>query len=32
MKALRENPQDRTAQLAKVYESLGGKLEVPFFR
>jgi uncharacterized protein with GYD domain len=31
MKALRENPQDRTAQLAKVYESLGGKLEVLYF-
>jgi uncharacterized protein with GYD domain len=31
MKAMRETPQDRSAQLAKVYESLGGKLEVIYF-
>jgi uncharacterized protein with GYD domain len=27
MKSMRENPQDRSAQAAKLYESLGGKLE-----
>jgi uncharacterized protein with GYD domain len=31
MKAMRENPQDRSAQAAKLYESLGGKLEVAYF-
>jgi uncharacterized protein with GYD domain len=31
MKAMRENPQDRTAQAAKLTESLGGKLEAAYF-
>jgi uncharacterized protein with GYD domain len=31
MKSMRETPQDRSAQLAKVYESLGGKLETIYF-
>jgi uncharacterized protein with GYD domain len=31
MKAMRENPQDRSAQAAKLLESLGGKMEVNYF-
>jgi uncharacterized protein with GYD domain len=31
MKAMRENPQDRSAQAAKLFESLGGKMEVSYF-
>jgi uncharacterized protein with GYD domain len=31
MKAMRENPQDRSAQAAKLHESLGGKLEAIYF-
>jgi hypothetical protein len=31
MKALRENPQDRSVQAAKLHESLGGKLESIYF-
>jgi uncharacterized protein with GYD domain len=31
MKAMRENPQDRSAAAAKLYESLGGKLEATYF-
>jgi uncharacterized protein with GYD domain len=31
MKAMRNNAQDRSAQLTKVYESLGGKLELLYF-
>jgi uncharacterized protein with GYD domain len=31
MKAMRENPQDRSAQAAKLFESLGGKMEVTYF-
>jgi uncharacterized protein with GYD domain len=31
MKAMRENPQDRSAQGAKLFESLGGKMEVTYF-
>lgn len=30
-KAMRENPQDRSAQAAKLFESLGGKMEVNYF-
>jgi uncharacterized protein with GYD domain len=31
MKAMRENPQDRSAQVAKLFESLGGKMENTYF-
>jgi uncharacterized protein with GYD domain len=31
MKALRETPQDRSAPAAKLYESLGGKMENIYF-
>jgi uncharacterized protein with GYD domain len=31
MKAMRENPQDRNAQGAKLFESFGGKMEVAYF-
>jgi uncharacterized protein with GYD domain len=31
MKAMRENPQDRSAQAAKLFESLGGKMEATYF-
>jgi uncharacterized protein with GYD domain len=31
IKALRENPQDRSAPAAKLYESLGGKMENIYF-
>jgi uncharacterized protein with GYD domain len=31
IKAMRENPQDRSAQAAKLYESLGGKLDAIYF-
>jgi uncharacterized protein with GYD domain len=31
MKAMRENPQDRAAQAAKLFESLGGKMETNYF-
>ncbi len=30
-KAMTENPQDRSAQVAKLYESFGGKLESMYF-
>ena len=31
VKAMRENPQDRASQAAKLFESLGGKMEVNYF-
>jgi uncharacterized protein with GYD domain len=31
IKAMRENPQDRSAQAAKLIETLGGKMEVNYF-
>jgi uncharacterized protein with GYD domain len=31
MKAMRDTPQDRSAQIAKVFESLGGKMENTYF-
>jgi uncharacterized protein with GYD domain len=31
IKAMRENPQDRSAQAAKLFESLGEKMEVNYF-
>jgi uncharacterized protein with GYD domain len=31
MKAMRETPQDRSAQAAKLHESLGGKMENIYF-
>jgi hypothetical protein len=31
VKATRENPQDRSAQAAKLHESLGGKMENIYF-
>ena len=31
MKAMRENPQDRSAQAAKLSESLSGKMEAIYF-
>jgi uncharacterized protein with GYD domain len=31
MKAMRDNPQDRSAQVAKLFESLGGKMENTYF-
>jgi uncharacterized protein with GYD domain len=31
MKAMRDSPQDRSAQAAKLHESLGGKLEAIYF-
>ena len=31
MKAMRENPQDRSAQAAKLFEALGGKMDVNYF-
>jgi uncharacterized protein with GYD domain len=31
IKAMRENPEDRAAQAAKLIEALGGKMEVNYF-
>jgi uncharacterized protein with GYD domain len=31
MKAMRENPQDRSVQAAKLIESVGGKMKVTYF-
>ena len=31
VKAMTENPQDRSAQAAKLYESFGGKIESAYF-
>jgi uncharacterized protein with GYD domain len=31
IKAMRENPQDRSAQAAKLFESLGGRMEANYF-
>jgi uncharacterized protein with GYD domain len=31
VKAMTENPQDRSAQAAKLYESFGGKMEIAYW-